>query len=164
MSQTHQIQLDLCIALARYAHEGQVDKSGRPYIAHPLRVMEAVQGIEDQMAAVLHDVVEDTWVTLELLTQLRLPSPVLHAVECLTKRPQDTHALYLERVLADPIATRVKFADTLDNLRPDRIATWSARDPEAATRYHAAAIRRLERLCQRLGRPVPTFVTLVWPH
>lgn len=52
--------LDEAIQVARRAHEGQLDKSGRPYIAHPLRVMGAMRGEHERMAAVLHDVVEDT--------------------------------------------------------------------------------------------------------
>ena len=60
--------LERAIAIAAMAHEGQVDKAGMPYILHPLRMMLSVDTPEACMAAVLHDVVEDTAVTLGAAT------------------------------------------------------------------------------------------------
>ena len=70
------------IALAAVAHGGELDKSGHPYITHPIRVMFLCEryGLLAQMAAVLHDVVENTWVTLELLATMGFPAEVVEAV------------------------------------------------------------------------------------
>jgi (p)ppGpp synthase/HD superfamily hydrolase len=79
--------LDDAIALARQAHEGQVDKSGAPYIGHPLRVMARVSGDHQRMVAVLHDVVEDTWVTAEHLAEAGCPAEVIDAVIAISHLP-----------------------------------------------------------------------------
>ena len=93
------------VNLARRAHEGQIDKSGNPYIDHPLRVMTRVDGEAEQMAAVLHDVVEDTTVTLDELVELECPTVVVRAVEALTHFPDEPQHAYLARVAADPKAS-----------------------------------------------------------
>src|SRR3954468_4662787 len=86
------------VNLARRAHEGQVDKSGNPYIDHPLRVMTRVDGVAEQMAAVLHDVVEDTTVRLDAIVELEWPPIVVGAVEALTHFPDEPQSAYLARV------------------------------------------------------------------
>src|SRR5450830_1310120 len=50
--------LDAVIALACRVHTGQVDKSGKPYILHPLRLMLKFETLDEQVVSVLHDVVE----------------------------------------------------------------------------------------------------------
>jgi (p)ppGpp synthase/HD superfamily hydrolase len=131
--------LDEAIQLARRAHEGQLDKSGRPYIAHPLRVMGKVSGEHERMAAVLHDVVEDTSVTLADLTAAGCPEEVLAAVAAISKQPGEDQAAYLARVSANPIARVVKRADIADNLSPDRLSRLdSATQARLRTKYESA--------------------------
>ena len=65
--------LERAIEIAAKNHAGQLDKGGQPYVLHPLRLMLAVQGSHERMAAVLHDVVEDTSVTLEDLAAEGFP-------------------------------------------------------------------------------------------
>ena len=72
--------LERAIALAAQAHEGQVDKAGAPYILHPLRMMLSVDTPEARVAAVLHDVVEDTPVSLEELRVEGFSEAVIGAV------------------------------------------------------------------------------------
>jgi (p)ppGpp synthase/HD superfamily hydrolase len=111
------------------AHEGQIDKSGRPYYLHPLRVaMRLVHCTPaERHAALLHDVVEDTALTLEDLRGLGYNDEVLNLVDILTRRmPEgESHRLYLERIVAsrNPQALRVKLADVLDNMSPARTAS-----------------------------------------
>jgi len=131
--------LDEAIQLARRAHEGQLDKSGRPYIAHPLRVMGKVSGEHERMAAVLHDVVEDTSVTLADLTAAGCPEEVLAAVAAISKQPGEDQAAYLARVSANPIARVVKRADIADNLSPDRLSRLDqATQARLRTKYESA--------------------------
>lgn len=66
--------LERAIAIAARAHEGQVDKAGMPYILHPLRVMLAVRTPEERIVAVLHDVLEDTAVSIEDLRAEGFPT------------------------------------------------------------------------------------------
>lgn len=114
--------VDDAIQLARRAHEGQLDKSGRPYIGHPLRVMGHLRGEHERMTAVLHDVVEDTDVTLDDLAAVGCPAEVLAAVDAISKRPGEEYTAYLARVAANPLALAVKRADIADNRSPDRMS------------------------------------------
>lgn len=129
--------LDKAIALAAAAHVGQVDKAGAPYILHPLRVMLAVEGEHAKMAAVLHDVVEDTYVTIAELSRAGFPKPVIAAVIALTKLPGMSRLEAARMAAADPIARVVKLADLADNMRLERIASPSPRDIERAAEYRA---------------------------
>ena len=111
------------IALAAVAHAGQLDKSGKPYITHPIRVMMKCAGHGDavEMAAVLHDVVEDTWVTLDLLRTMGFPPAVVEAVDALSRRKNlETYFEYIERCSRNRIAATVKLADIDDNSDPNR--------------------------------------------
>ncbi|WP_367131300.1 HD domain-containing protein [Saccharothrix sp. HUAS TT1] len=128
------------VRIARAAHEGQVDKSGRPYIGHPLRVMERVAGEHARMAAVLHDVVEDTSVTAEDLLSAGCPAEVVSTVLALSHRDGETQEDYLARVLTDPVAVEVKRADIADNTSPDRLARL---DPATRDRLRAKYARAL---------------------
>jgi guanosine-3',5'-bis(diphosphate) 3'-pyrophosphohydrolase len=65
--------LERAIAIAAEAHAGQLDKADQPYILHPLRVLLRVSSESERIAAVLHDVVEDTPVTLALLAAEGFP-------------------------------------------------------------------------------------------
>jgi (p)ppGpp synthase/HD superfamily hydrolase len=131
--------LDEAIQVARRAHEGQLDKSGRPYIAHPLRVMGKLRDEHERMAAVLHDVVEDTSVTLADLTAMGCPADVLAAVAAISKRPGEDQATYLARVSANPIARVVKRADIADNMSPDRLSRLDpATQERLRTKYESA--------------------------
>ncbi|RZS31433.1 HD domain-containing protein [Herbihabitans rhizosphaerae] len=114
--------VDDAVRIAREAHAGQTDKSGRPYIGHPLRVMARLDGEYERMTAVLHDVVEDTAVTLDDLAAAGCPPEVIAAVDAVSKRAGEVAEDYLARVAADPIALAVKRADIADNSSPERLS------------------------------------------
>src|SRR2546430_12998170 len=136
--------LDDAIQSARRAHEGQLDKSGRPYIGHPLRVMGRVTGDHARMVAVLHDVVEDTSVTTDDLAQAGCPTDVVRAVDALSKRPGEDSAAYLARVAANELALLVKRADIADNCSPERMARLDEATRERLTAKYANALRLLD--------------------
>jgi len=135
--------LDDAIQVARQAHEGQLDKSGRPYIAHPLRVMGAVRDPHERMTAVLHDVVEDTGVTLEDLAAAGCPAEVVDAVAAISKKPGEDADAYLARVAANPIALAVKRADIADNMSPERLSRLDEETQERLRAKYQAALRVL---------------------
>ncbi len=120
--------LERAIEIAASAHAGQRDKGGAPYILHPLRVMLQVTTENERIAAVLHDVVEDTGVTLELLQSEGFEQTVIDAVVALTKKPGESRLEAAERARANPIARVVKLADNADNMDFDRISTLSDKD------------------------------------
>lgn len=120
--------LERAIAIAAAAHAGQIDKAGEPYILHPLKVMLRVTSEHERMAAVLHDVVEDTSVSLKQLSDERFPREVLDAVVALTKLPQETRLQAAVRAAANPIARAVKLADNSENMDLTRIAHPTEKD------------------------------------
>lgn len=144
MRPAHTFTLDYAIQLARRAHEGQLDKAGRPYIAHPLRVMGSLAGEHERMTAVLHDVVEDTATTLEDLAEAGCPAPVLAAVDAISRRPDESQADYLARVVANPLALTVKRADIADNMSADRMGLLDEVTQERLRRKYEAALAQLD--------------------
>ena len=136
--------LERAIEIAARAHAGQVDKAGAPYVFHPLRMMMAVSSPEARMAAVLHDEVEDTPVTLEDLRAEGFPGVVIEAVEALTKRAGEHYETCIRRVAMNPIAREVKLADLRDNSDLSRIAVPTEKDRERIEKYRRA-IAHLQR-------------------
>lgn len=132
--------LERAIEIAAASHAGAKDKSGQPYILHALRVMMKMETEEQMMAAVLHDVVEDTPMTLEQLAKEGFSSVVLEAVDALTKRDGETRMDAARRAKANAIARVVKLADNADNLDMTRIPAPSAKDFDRITEY--AAVRQ----------------------
>ena len=131
--------LERALAIAAEAHRGQVDKAGEPYLLHPIRVMLRVRGEHERLAAVLHDVIEDSpaW-TAERLRDEGFPEAVVRAVELLTKREGEPYEARIERAAADPVARRVKLADLEDNMVQTRIADPGERDRARLERYRRA--------------------------
>lgn len=138
--------LDDAIALAHRAHTGQVDKSGHPYVSHPLRVMATVTGDHEKMVAVLHDVIEDTPVTAADLVALGCPAPVVEAVIAISHLPDEPQADYLARVAANPLALTVKRADIADNSSPARLAQLDEPTQRRLSTKYATALRLLKEL------------------
>lgn len=136
--------LEDAIALAVEAHKGQRDKAGQTYVLHPLRVMMRLEGELERMAAVLHDVVEDSPYTLERLRALGYPEEVLGALDCLTKREGETYEAFVERVRPNTLARRVKLADLEDNMDVRRLPAVTSKDAERLARYRAAWSRLKE--------------------
>lgn len=110
--------IDLAKGIAIGAHAGQVDKAGKPYILHPMAVAAAVVEYEDKVLAWLHDVVEDTPVTLEDLAMWGFPESTVLQVDALTHRiaQKEPRVDYYARILVWPAARRVKIADVHHNL------------------------------------------------
>lgn len=120
--------LERAIAIAAAAHAGQVDKGGVPYILHPLRVMLRLQSSEEQIAGVLHDVIEDTSVTTEQLRQEGFSVTVLEALDALTKREGESRLDAARRAARHPVARAVKLADNAENSDISRIPNPTDRD------------------------------------
>jgi (p)ppGpp synthase/HD superfamily hydrolase len=120
--------LERAIELAAKAHAGQVDKAGQPYILHPLRLMLAVRTPHERMAAVLHDIVEDTPTTFDELVAEGFPPEVVAAIRALTKTDGEKRVDAAHRAAADPVARAVKLADVADNMDLSRIAAPTEKD------------------------------------
>ena len=102
-------------------HHGQYDKLGVPYVLHPVAVAEQMTTEKEILVALLHDVVEDTSVTLDDLRDRGYTDEVVAAVDILTRRSGEPYSTYIERVSTSELARRVKLADLQHNLQPDRV-------------------------------------------
>ena len=102
------------MGIAYRAHHGQLDYNGIPYIFHPIHLAEQMDDEISCCVALLHDVVEDTTVTLADL-ELEFPPAVTQAVDLLTHREGVDYFDYVRAIRANPIALRVKLADIAHN-------------------------------------------------
>ena len=103
------------LAFAAKAHDGQYDKAGEPYILHPIAVSSMLRNEDEQILALLHDVVEDTEHTLADVAALGFPH-LTDALDCLSRRDGETYEAFISRILKNRLATKVKVADMKHNL------------------------------------------------
>lgn len=134
--------IEQAIRIALDAHAGQTDKAGAPYILHPLRLMLQMKTDAERVAAVLHDVVEDSAWTLDALRAEGISEEVVEALDGLTRRPEETYEAFIERAARHPVARAVKRADLEDNMDLRRLHAVSEKDRERLARY-LKAWRRL---------------------
>ena len=100
--------------IAYDAHHGQVDKCGIPYIFHPIALAQSMEDEVSCCAALLHDVVEDTAVTMEELAK-EFPAEVIEVLRLLTHDDGEEYYAYVRRIKEHPIAKKVKLADLAHN-------------------------------------------------
>ena len=138
--------LERAVGIAVRAHIGQTDKSGQPYILHPLRVMLSLETVDERIVAVLHEVLEDGPTDIADEARRLLPKRLLEALSAVTKQADEegpeNYGRFIERAAADPLARRVKIADLKDNLDVTRLSVIGPADVERLKRY----LRALERL------------------
>lgn len=138
------LDIEVAITIALKAHKGQVDKGGNPYILHPLAVMNRVETIEEKIVAVLHDVVEDTEVTIDQLRETGFSEEILEAINLLTRAKEDSYEEFIDKTLKNRIARNVKIADIKENMNLSRIQDPSEQDYMRIEKYKRA-LERLER-------------------
>ena len=130
------IILDRAKEIAKAAHEGQVDKAGKPYIEHPMRVMKMGKTVEEKIAGVLHDVVEDSEWTFEMLEKEGIPKDVMDALRCVTKLSEDEdYDHFIARVKTNPLAIKVKLNDLKDNMDITRLDQVTEKDLARLNKY-----------------------------
>jgi len=130
--------LEKAIAIAVNAHRGQTDKVGQPYILHPLRMMLRLENENERIVAVLHDVLEDTAVTVDDLRREGFPEEILVALAHVTKREGEDYQAFVARAAGNSIARRVKLADLEDNLDVRRLETVGDKEAKRLSKYVVA--------------------------
>ena len=134
------------VALATFAHRNQFDKAGMPYIDHPLRVLESVKAMGArpyvQMAAVLHDVTEDTAFTYDMLLRLGFSEAVVNLVTILDRTGEDPDEYYAN-IRANPDAQMIKVADIRDNTAPWRLCYLDEATQERLRNKYAKALKAI---------------------
>ncbi|GGA10791.1 hypothetical protein GCM10008018_65090 [Paenibacillus marchantiophytorum] len=130
--------LTKAIFIAAKAHDGQTDKGGNPYILHPIRLASKAETTEESIVAVLHDVVEDSDITLFDLKKEGFSSSIIEALDCLTRRADESYAQFIQRIKLNPLATQVKLLDLEDNSNISRIPNPTDSDYERMDTYKQA--------------------------
>lgn len=136
--------LGRAIEIAVSAHSGQVDKGGRPYILHPLWVMDRVRHLGDDymIVAVLHDVVEDSEDSAKTFIEIakeRFSSKVLQALALVTHdKENQSYDDYIKAIALDPIAKAVKLRDLEHNTKITRLKGLRKKDFDVLEKYHRA--------------------------
>lgn len=120
------------------AHANQLDKSGIPYVFHPFHVAEQMQTEDEVCVALLHDVVEDTDLTLYDLRAAGMNDEVLAAIALLSHDPAVPYLEYVASVGENALARRVKVEDLRHNCDLARLDAPTERDYERVKKYHKA--------------------------
>lgn len=128
--------------IAYEAHRDQVDKSGLPYIYHPIHLAEQMTDESATCAALLHDVAEDTGITLEQLAAEGFPPEVMTALRLMTRDPAVPYMDYVRRLRENPVAAAVKRADLQHNSDLTRLSFVDEAARERVKKY-AEALRIL---------------------
>jgi (p)ppGpp synthase/HD superfamily hydrolase len=128
--------LERAVEIAVEAHAGQLDKAGKEYIGHPFRVMEMGKTEDEKIVGVLHDVVEDTPWTFDMLQAEGFSSQVIAALRCVTKVSEnENYDDFIERVRKNPLAAAVKINDLTDNMDIRRLPYLSDKDVKRLKKY-----------------------------
>jgi (p)ppGpp synthase/HD superfamily hydrolase len=156
-----QPSINYTLDLIRDLHEGQTDHSGKPYVAHPIRVARNVRAIDPQasddvvMAAMLHDTIEDCGIDDNFLRQKGYSEECIAIVNLVTKPENDPRSY--DQVIDDLVASGnrgamlVKLADNMDNLHPERVTGLKQSNSEKAERLGSRYRASIERLCAATG-------------
>ena len=126
----------LAVAFAVKVHEGQTDKTGRPYIEHVIRVALRGRTHEERIVGLLHDTIEDGPPGTDKRIVREFPPRIAEAVVALTREPPYGYVEYIERVASFPLARCVKLHDLADHLRNGQEPPGDLRSRyEAATKF-----------------------------
>ena len=142
-------QFKAAFYLSCLAHRDQVDKGGMDYICHPVTVALHVRDHHPRSkkrdramtVALLHDVLEDTTVTEDMLKCFCFDDKVIRAVRLLTHVSGDTYDAYLEKLKVSRLAMKIKCADMSDNENLNRLKCPGTRDVQRSAFYHSRRLR-----------------------
>ncbi|HRH68959.1 MAG TPA: phosphohydrolase [Flavobacteriales bacterium] len=146
--------LETAIRMAAKVHRGQVDRFGKPYVLHVMRVMMSGEDFEEQVLGALHDVLERSTLTVDDILKKGFSPRVVKALKHITRVPEETYEQYIDRVVQDNLAIRVKLhdlADKMDLLHVEQL------DPADLKRYNKqlAAYHRMKKLVEAAKANMP---------
>ena len=103
------------LKLSFEAHKDQIDKSGMPYVYHPFHLAEQMKDEDTTIVALLHDVVEDTYITVDDIRKMGFNEEVCEALKLMTHDDNVPYIEYVKKLKSNPIAKAVKIADLAHN-------------------------------------------------
>ena len=130
----------IALQIALNVHRNQLDKGGKPYINHPLEVSSKQTTVDGKIVGLLHDVVEDSDITLEDLRNYGFSENIVSAIKVLTRISRENYFSYIKRVKVNPLAAQVKLADLAHNKDLSRIPNPTETDIKRSEKYSKAII------------------------
>ena len=124
--------------IAYHAHRDHVDKGGMPYIFHPLHLAEQMDTEYSVITALLHDVIEDSDISLEDLKAEGFPEPILEALSLLTHEKQVPYLEYVQRLKENELARKIKLADLTHNSDVSRLSVQDDSSRQRFEKYQRA--------------------------
>lgn len=131
------------IKLCYEAHKNQVDKGGSPYYLHPIYVALNMESEEQKIVALLHDVIEDTEITIDDLRKKGFSEKIIEAVDAITKKGE-SYEEYLKKVKDNELAKAVKIEDIKNNMDVSRLKEITEKDISRIEKYKKALAYLLE--------------------
>ena len=126
---------DKALQIAMRAHAGQKDKAGRDYVMHPIRVAERCGDMRAKIVALLHDTIEDTYITADYLRAQGFGEEIVKAVLSVTNREGESYEEFVRRAGENEIGKMVKQADLEDNMDVRRYKELTDNDVERLRKY-----------------------------
>lgn len=126
------------LVLATTGHAGQFDKGGKPYILHPLAVMNILNTDDEELQCIAlgHDLIEDTNATYQDLREAGMTERVIDGIRRMTKQPGQTLDEYKAIIFESRDAMIVKQADLTHNSDIRRLKGVSEKDIQRMAKYH----------------------------
>ena len=125
--------------IAYNAHKDQSDKGGYPYIMHPIHIAEQMETEDETIAALLHDVIEDTDIGFDYLKKEGFSDTVINCLKILTKDPNEDYMDYIRKIKkTGGIALKIKKADMAHNMIAERISKKIQSDESRMEKYRTA--------------------------
>ena len=134
------------VRLAAKVHKGQVDRFGKPFITHVLRVVTSGRDMDEQVLGALHDVLERSELTVADLREKGFPEHVLEALQHISRLETEDYDKYIDRVCKNSLAVRVKVHDLADKMDLRNVGLLNEADLKRYNKQMAAfaRLRRLE--------------------
>lgn len=126
--------------IARQAHAGQVDKSGKPYIGHIERVAARVTSDEAKCVALMHDVLEDTALLSEAEMRSIFGDRITDGVLSVTRLEDESYEVFVRRAGENPLGRQVKISDLIDNSNLSRLEQVTMVDVQRQRKYNDALL------------------------
>ncbi len=130
--------LDKALEIAKAAHKGQVDVGGAEYINHPIEVAEHCEDEDAKIVALLHDVIEDSEVTLDDLRSQGFKDEIIEAIDIISGRSGIGYDEYLQSIKDNDLARVVKIQDLIHNSDLSRLRVVRDKDRNRVKRYEEA--------------------------
>lgn len=129
---------ELALKIATDAHKGQVDKAGVEYINHPLKVASLVYNEKEKIVALLHDTIEDTYITEQHLIDYGFSNEIIEAVKVLTHSKDVPYMDYIQKIKGNKLARKLKIADLTHNSDLTRLKNITEKDRKRCEKYKKA--------------------------